>query len=363
LFVSVRLAPAATFHSVEKVFVVVMENTDWSAIKGSADAPYINQYLLPMASYAEQYRTFPNIHPSPGNYLWLEAGTNFGVLDDDGPLMHPLTTTNHLVDLLERASIGWRVYAEGISGTNCPTEDFSSYMARHNPFVFFTDVSGDESRCRTNIRPYAELSSDLLANNNVARYNFLIPDRCHDGHDFCSTNGRIWQMDNWLSQEIPKITNSPAYLSNGAVFLLWDEGSFQANGVQGDGPVPFLVLSPLAKGPGYSNAIPYTHSSTLRTLQEIFDVGPFLGDAAHAHDLSDLFNLLELKAGINAPENRVEIQISGLVPGDRTVLQSSLNLSFWIEVTNFIPTTYLINIQDPFVPNLPFKYYRAVEAR
>jgi phosphatidylinositol-3-phosphatase len=358
LVVSAKPIPAATFRSIDTVFVIVMENTDWSAIKGSANAPYINQTLLPMASYAEQYRTFT--HPSPGNYLWLEAGTDFGIYDDYGPLMHPLTTTNHFVDLLEKAGIGWRVYAEGISGTNCPTQDISGYLARHNPFVFFTDVNADKRRCRTNIRPYVELTADLLARNSVARYNFLIPDRCHDGHDYCHTNGQVWQMDNWLSQEIPMITNSAAYLSNGSIFLLWDEGSFQTNGVQGDGPMPFIVLSPLAKGGGYSNAIPYTHSSTLRTLQEIFGVSPFLGDAANAHDLSDLFNFLQLQASVDAPANRVEIQISGLIPGGRTLLQGSSDLSFWSEITNFIPATYVLRIQDPFSPNLPSRYYRAV---
>jgi len=51
-----------------------------------------------------------------------------------------------------------------------------------------------------------------------------------------------------------------------------------------------IVLSPLAKGGGYSNNIHYTHSSMLRTIQEIFNVSPLLGDAANANDLSDLFN-------------------------------------------------------------------------
>jgi hypothetical protein len=50
-----------------------------------------------------------------------------------------------------------------------------------------------------------------------------------------------------------------------------------------------IVLSPLAKGGGYSNSIHYTHSSTLSMIQEIFNVGPLLGDAANATDLSDLF--------------------------------------------------------------------------
>jgi hypothetical protein len=41
----------------------------------------------------------------------------------------------------------------------------------------------------------------------------------------------------------------------------------------------------------YSNSIPYDHSSTLKTLQEIFKVSPLLGAAAYPEtiDLSDLF--------------------------------------------------------------------------
>jgi hypothetical protein len=40
-----------------------------------------------------------------------------------------------------------------------------------------------------------------------------------------------------------------------------------------------------------SNSIHYDHSSTLKTLQEIFQVGPLLGAAADSqtNDLSDLF--------------------------------------------------------------------------
>jgi hypothetical protein len=53
-------------------------------------------------------------------------------------------------------------------------------------------------------------------------------------------------------------------------------------------PIGFITLSPLAK-PGYSNQISYTHSSTVRTLQVIFGLSPWLGDAANATDLRDLF--------------------------------------------------------------------------
>jgi hypothetical protein len=49
-----------------------------------------------------------------------------------------------------------------------------------------------------------------------------------------------------------------------------------------------IVISPDAKGNAYTNNIYYTHSSDLLTYQEIFGVGPCLGDACNATDLSDV---------------------------------------------------------------------------
>ena len=53
-----------------------------------------------------------------------------------------------------------------------------------------------------------------------------------------------------------------------------------------------IVLSPAARGHGYHNAIPSTHSSTRRTLEEIDGLRPLLGDAQNASDLSDLFTTM-----------------------------------------------------------------------
>ena len=49
-----------------------------------------------------------------------------------------------------------------------------------------------------------------------------------------------------------------------------------------------IVLAPAARGHGDHNAIPSTHSSTLRTLEEIDGVRPQLRDAQKATDLSAL---------------------------------------------------------------------------
>jgi len=264
------------------VFIILMENESGTNIVGNASAPYINSTLLPIASYASQYYTPPGNHPSEPNYLWLEAGTNFGILNDNPPAFNHQSTTAHFVTQLHNAGISWKAYEEDIDGSTCPTADSGNYAVRHDPFVFFDDVVN--SYCTSAVRPFTELANDI-ANNNLAHYNFITPNLCDDMHNSCApTNNMVQQGDTWLSQNLPMILNSSAYQNNGLVIITWDEG-FNSS----DGPIPCIVLSPFAKGGGYSNAIQYTHSATLRTLQKIFSMTPLLGGASSKPDLSDLF--------------------------------------------------------------------------
>jgi phospholipase C len=279
--------------SLRTVFLIMMENHNWSDIKQSASAPYINKTLLPVASYAEQYFNPPGIHPSEPNYLWLEAGNNFNVFNDDEPSVNHQSTTQHLVTLLDQAGISWKSYQEDIDGTVCPVQSSGLYAAKHNPMVFFDDVTDsnnpNSSYCIAHVRPFPELAADLQ-NNTQARYNFITPNLCNDMHNTCSPlNDSVLQGDTWLSQQIPMILNSQAYQNGGVIFITWDEGEGPIPLVTSDGPIGLILLSPDAKGNGYSNTIHYTHSSTLRTIQEIFGVLPLLGDAANAMNLSDLF--------------------------------------------------------------------------
>jgi hypothetical protein len=273
------------------VFLIVMENTDWSAIEGSDSAPYINQTLLPMASYAQEYYNPPGLHPSEPNYLWLEAGTNFGVKDDANPSANHQSATMHLVTLLDQAGVTWKSYQEGITGTDCPLKGSGLYAPKHNPMIYFDDVTDgndpQSANCIAHVRPYTELATDLQ-NNTVARYNFITPNLCNDMHNSsgCESKDRVKNGDDWLAQAIPPILDSSAYLDGGVLIITWDEGAHNS-----DGPIGLIVLSPNAKGGGYSNTIHYTHSSTLRTVQEIFGVTPLLGDADNATDLSDLFTV------------------------------------------------------------------------
>jgi phosphatidylinositol-3-phosphatase len=266
-------------NHIRNVFVIVFENTDWSSVKGKSSAPYINNVLLAQGAHADRYMNVPGLHPSLPNYIWMEAGSNLGVRDDDVPSGHRLSGP-HLVAQLRSAGVTWKAYQEDIPGTDCPLDYVNKYAPKHNPMIYFSDVNGgldrSSSECIAHIRPYSELARDLEV-DTVPAYSFITPNLCNDMHDCGIAAG-----DAWLSREVPKILASRAYKQGGALFVTFDESAGS------DVPIGFIALSPLAKK-GYGNQITYTHSSMLRSVQEIFGVAPLLGDAANAANVSDLF--------------------------------------------------------------------------
>lgn len=354
-----KIAHADSLPPIQTVFVIVMENHNWSDIKNSPDAPFINDTLLPMTSYCEQYYNPSALHPSLPNYLWLEAGTNFGILDDNPPANDHQSTTNHLVTLLNKAGISWKAYQEDISGTSVPLADINGYAVRHNPFVYFDDVTGTNNPAYAygiaHIRPYGELAADLT-NGAPARYNFITPTVCDDGHDSCyPLYNPVAQIDTWLANELPGISTSAAYSNNGAIFITWDEGE---NG--SDGPIGMIVLSPLARGGGYFNNIHYTHSSLLRTLQEIFHAVPLLGQAATATGLGDLFTPFSITTAARST-NGFQLTCVGVIPGRTNVVQASTNLLSWTDISTNVSATNTFTVMDTTATNVDGRFYRLVQ--
>jgi hypothetical protein len=347
---------AGTVPPVQTVFVILLENHDWSDFKGSADAPFLNGTLLPQASHCEQYYNPPGLHPSEPNYLWLEAGTNFGIFDDNDPILNHQNTTNHLAAQLRRAGILWKTYQEDIAGDVVPLSAINGYAPKHNPFVYFDDVTGTndlhDAYGLAHIRPYTELVGDLT-NNSVARYNFISPNLCDDGHNSCPPqNNSVRQTDDWLASEVPKILNSAAYSNNGALFLTWDESE------SGNGPIGMILLSPLARGGGYFNNVYCTHSSLVRTMQEIFGVSPWLGDAANAADLSDLFQPLAIRSASVTTNGAFCLNVIGVWPGTTNFVEASTNLTTWNRISTNASSSNSFSITDHTATNHNWQFYR-----
>lgn len=308
----------------------------------------------------------PSIHPSEPNYIWAEAGSNLGTTNDADPYtpgVNNVFAGPDLTGLVQSAGISWKSYQEDTdllptagsvnfpapasltstvapqSQWTVPTASFRGtspaytnpyngshqydFAVKHDGQLFFNDTNGGtltapntaNSNPETfHYAPLQQLAGDL-AGNAVARYNWITPDQFNDMHSALNTpftyNGttylpgtdaqKIAMGDNFLSILVPQIMASQAYKNNGAI-VIWNDETEGANANDFSHTSTEIVISPLAKGNAYNSTVNYTHSSDVKTLQEVFGVhapgGGFLGDAntAGTNDLRDLF-----KPGVISP--------------------------------------------------------------
>jgi hypothetical protein len=179
---------------------------------------------------------------------------------------------------------------------------------------------------------------------------------CHDMHDACGNyTDPVRAGDDWLAGQMPGILNSDVYREGGAVFLCWDEGDHNLS----DGPIGMLVLSPLAKGNGYASTNYYTHSSLLRTMQEIFGVTPLLGDAANAADLSDLFRGTPVITEAHWAYGQFQFRLMGVPAPPTAEIQTSTDLLNWTTLTITRSTGSVMQVTLP-ATNQPRGFYRSM---
>jgi hypothetical protein len=274
------------------IFVIPMENESSSAIYGSANAPYINNTLLPLSAYATMFMDeLPSIDPSEPHYVWMEAGTNaFSdttfTSDADASHSNSTNSTEHLVTQLHAAGLEWIAYQEGMTTGTCPVSSISSakYAAKHDPFVFFQDVSGStpsssNAYCAAHHKPYSSFVADL-AGGTMPAYVFITPNLCNDMHGAtgCPSGSNITTGDTWLSNELPRILTY-ANAHDSVVYLIWDEGSNNQT-------IPFLAFGPHIKTG--TSATVYTHSSQLKSIEEQLGV-PVLSTVTSANDFAGMF--------------------------------------------------------------------------
>lgn len=289
----------ASYPSIKHIFVILEENHDWESIYKNTDAPYINKSLLPQGAYAGNYHNISvnlgELHPSELNYIFIEAGMvafpDHTFTTDNPPAFNNSTSSqDHLVSLLVKNGYTWSSYQEGISGKDCPISPNNNYDPKHNPFVYFQDVSGNppsntNQYCQDHMKPLSKLKNDLAA-GRIANYVFITPNLKNDMHD-----GTIAEADSWLSQIVPIISNSKTFKKDGALFITWDEGSETSDKKNdGNNPIGMIIESPFVKK-NYTNTIAYSHASLLKTIEEIFNITPFLGLAKdpQTQDLFDFF--------------------------------------------------------------------------
>lgn len=329
------------------IFVIALENHNANQpasfkrtepVYHNPHAPYIDSLITPGNPNAAQtsYAThFYNIqHPSEPNYLWTVSGSGFGIHNDRDPFPdNEQKTTKHLAGLLQLAGVSWKSYQEDIdrdpkTGAPLPRDQWTvplkschgmideafpanpyngtrrfDYASKHDPCVYFVDTSGGDDLTTSNPEvshyvPLRQLQEDLK-NNTVGRFNWITPDEYNEMHSQLPNGwgglhgdaARVALGDHVLSILIPEIKASRAYKNNGLIVIWCDE---TAGGDTHDFTLPYIIISPLARGNAYACNQYMSHLSDLRTFQEILQLRGdtptgYLGDACDVTDQSDMF--------------------------------------------------------------------------
>jgi len=190
----------------------------------------------------------------------------------------------------------------GSDGTQSATAT-DQYAARHNPFVYFHAIL-DTPACAANVGPLPRLFTDLSSVSTTPNFTFITPNLCDDGHDATcagknyggrNNQGGLYAADQFLKRVVPQIQASPAYQQDGMIVVTLDEsgdvgtpaGATACCGEPtgpntpapgqvgpGGGRIGTIVVSKRFIKPGTVSDVPYNHYSFLRSMEDLFRLGP-----------------------------------------------------------------------------------------
>jgi phosphatidylinositol-3-phosphatase len=296
-------ARAAGIPRLEHVFVIIEENMNFEevTITHAAEAPYLNALGLAHVRHESYYAI---THPSLGNYTAMVSGQIPGPLErrncpSYSNCIHAGPT---IAAQLDGKGLTWRGYFESMPHPCArPTGFFDDYQhgyaTRHNPFVYFQEIVGDEAYCAAHVVPYEKNFAEDLK-NGPPNFAFIVPDTCNDGHDTGCKQGStaLQTLDGWLEKNVPPILKFVYEKPGSALIITFDEAESSdrslccnQGGGRGGGHIDFVLIAPgLERAPGYRATKPANHYSLLRTLEAAFGLAP-LGEAARVEPMRELF--------------------------------------------------------------------------
>jgi Phosphoesterase family/IPT/TIG domain len=264
----------------------VKNNTKKYIVGNTADAPYINNTLIPSGTLFTNYDA--NVQTSLPDYLEYTAGTTGGCAT--GSCARDSLPNENLFHLLGQAGITFASIQESMP-KNCALNNSGTYLVGHNPEIYYTDVDA-----KTNL-PYDCPVTDIAVPaasspgtpvawpNPLPAFSHITPNYCDEMHGspaagICpsGTDALIAAGDAWLA------TNVPALLAEGAIVIVtFDEGG-GGDSTHGGGHVPTIMVGPGVSA-GATDPTLYDHASLLGGLEGYFGLTPLLGDAATATPL------------------------------------------------------------------------------
>jgi phosphoesterase family protein len=277
--------------ALDHVFVIVLENHGYADVIGNSNAPVIN-------TLAETYNSALDYngvrHPSLPNYLAMVSGDDFGVSNDEAPVVGvpPGPWSFNAVTIgsqLEAVGKDWRTYQEDIPATGSLAAKWpgdahtgSIYVVKHNPFPYFQIHQAQDEFNK--MVPITELFSDL-AGDEAPALSYIVPNMCNNmhGQDFplspCSgydDAALISRGDHETGLLVKAITGSSTWEEGRcALFIVFDEAEDKLS-------TPLVALAITNYGvKGVQDSTHYTHYSLLKTIEAGFGLS-YLGHAADA---------------------------------------------------------------------------------
>lgn len=290
----------ATGAYFDHTVIIIMEDHGIQDVCAQNPPPCLGSNGDPyMASLANNYAIGSQYlgvnHFSQANYLALLGGDTFGCGNNGCP---PVSNPN-LVDRLEAAGLTWKGYMENQNvASGCDNTYHEPYTLEHNPFVGFTDILNNPTRCSNIVlaNPTGCTVTDCsLVNdlNSASAPNFmwLTPNNCNNMHGFtgiCPTS--IPMGDNYLKGLVPNILNSNTFnTQRAALFIVFDEGNgwCPLNGSSED-CVYAVWAGPLAKT-GFATSNLYNHYSWTKTIETNWNLAGLTSNDANAKPMTEFF--------------------------------------------------------------------------
>jgi len=257
------------------VWLFVMENHAYGQMIGSAEAPYLNGLA---STYGLATRFFAIAHPSLPNYVAMIAGSTMGCGDDACP---PGYAGQTLAGQLDGRGFSWAGYFEDLPSAGYVGPDAGGYVRHHDPFAYFTEVTGSAAD-RARLRPMTDFLPSLAS---PPAFSLVVPNQLHNMHD-----GPVSAGDAWARTDVGAVLASPAFREGGLVIVTWDESEGAdlagccAAGVHG-GHVATIVAASGGRR-GFRSDRPHDTLSLLRTIEDVFALPP-LRSAATAAPLTE----------------------------------------------------------------------------
>jgi hypothetical protein len=233
----------------DRSIMVIFENTNYSDV--------IRQpFFKSLATDGANLTNFiAETHPSQANYIALTSGTLAGVKGDGN---YDLNITN-VVDLLEAHGVSWKVYVESWPGHCSKVGSSRGYARKHNPFISYTNISGNPARC-AHIVDASEFDKDV-ASNTLPSYVFYVPDLNNDGHDT-----GVAYADRWYKDKFGPLLTNQALMENTVLISTFDESGKSKKNL-----IYTSIAGPGVKAGAYADEV--NHFSLLRLIEDNWSLG------------------------------------------------------------------------------------------